>query len=321
MVTLLLLLALGWRAPASEPAPLPPVENSPFLLGVLRRDAVVTPFAAFDGKDWDNPWPADLRSLELPIDLESVPRKWWGKGGRLEPVTAWTDGVNRGPLQPSRLTMIRSMCATRLALVTDYKPQQPAPPPAVQPYPKDGLAVWGDQRVEPVVPLSAAAPGWTRAATLLPVPVAKAEDIAIGAFTGWDHPFSKAERRKAPVEIEAMYSAPMDEPGWTAYYIEAVKRYPLRPEDEGCGLITSVSGWIVAPPELSPSATTLVARVTYCDRRGVTYMLPLGLVKTRGRTYWAYQLSGYGREGYLIVRPTPKNIVHELNYSAGNCPF
>jgi len=110
----------------------------------------------------------------------------------------------------------------------------------------------------------------------------------------------------------------MDEPGWTAYYIEAVKRYEPEPEDEGCGLVTSASGWMVVAPDGKRSAT-LAARVTYCDRRDVAYMLPLGLVPVQGRSYWAFQLSGYGREGYLVVRPTPKRIESDVKYSAGVC--
>ena len=30
-------------------------------------------------------------------------------------------------------------------------------------------------------------------------------------------------------------------------------------------------------------------------------MFPLGLIKTRGRNYWVYQMSGYDRERYFVV--------------------
>jgi hypothetical protein len=122
-----------------------------------------------------------------------------------------------------------------------------------------------------------------------------------------------------PVELEALYRAPMDVSGWTAYYIEAVKRYQPGPEDDGCGLITSASGWMSMAPDGKRSAR-LVAQVTYCDRRDVTYMLPLGLLTVDSKTFWAYQLSGYGREGYVIVRPTPKRVESHVKYSAGMCP-
>jgi hypothetical protein len=49
-------------------------------------------------------------------------------------------------------------------------------------------------------------------------------------------------------------------------------------------------------------------------------MLPLGLLKARGRTYWAYQLSGYGQEAYIIAHPQPKVVMIEAIYSPGRCP-
>jgi hypothetical protein len=317
----LLLLVVTMQASGVQQRP-PSVgdESTPFVLGVLRRDGIVSPFAVFDGKNWTAPWPTDLRSLELPIGLESVPRKWWGKGGAVSQMTAWVDGVNRGTLRLTRPAMVRLMCASRLGLSSDYRSPQPAPPPDVQPYPKDGLAVSGVQRVEPIDVMSPASSEWAPAAGLLLEPFDKAEQAAIDGFRGWQHPVRRVERGKVPVELEAMYRAPMDRPGWVAYYVEAIKRYPPGPDDGDCGLMTSAGGWVVIGPD-GKRSTKLTARVTYCDRRGVTYMLPLGLIKAQGRTYWAYQISGYGREGYGVLRPTPKELVAEVQYSAGSCPF
>jgi hypothetical protein len=110
----------------------------------------------------------------------------------------------------------------------------------------------------------------------------------------------------------------MDAPGWTSYFVEAVKRYPPGPDDEDCGLITSARGWIAVGPDGRQRAR-LRAHVTYCDRRDDTYMLPLGLIKAGGRTYWVYQMSGYGREGYLVERPTPQIVEPQIQYEAGVC--
>jgi hypothetical protein len=315
-----LLLTATMQAPAVQQPPASNDETAPFLIGVLRRDGVVSPFAAFDGKDWDIPWPDDLRWKELPIGLESVPTKWWGKAGAMKQMTAWIDGVSRGPIRLVQPTMVRLMCGPQLGLTSDYHSAQPAPPPQEQPYPKDGLAVSGSQRVEPIEMISPASSEWAPVTALLLEPFAKAEDAAIDGFTAWHHPVRRNDRRKVPVKLETMYRAEMDQPGWAAYYIEAIKEYPPGPDDEDCGLVTSASGWIIAGPD-GKRTTKLTARVTYCDRRGVTYMLPFGLIKAHGHTYWAYQLSGYGREGYAIVHPTPKVIMQEVHYAAGSCPI
>jgi hypothetical protein len=58
-----LLLIVTMQAPAVQQPPASNDETVPFLIGVLRRDGVVSPFAAFDGKDWDIPRPDDLMSL------------------------------------------------------------------------------------------------------------------------------------------------------------------------------------------------------------------------------------------------------------------
>ena len=316
-----LLLTATMQAPAVQQPPASNDETAPFLIGVLRRDGVVSPFAAFDGKDWDIPWPDDLRSKELPIGLDSVPSKWWGKAGALKQMTAWIDGVNRGPIRLAQPTMVRLMCGPQLGLMSDYHSAQPAPPPQVQPYPKDGLAVSGSQRIEPIEMISPSSSEWAPVTALLLEPFAKSEDTAVDAFTAWKHPVRRNDRRKVPIELETMYRAEMDQPGWTAYYVEAIKKYAPGPDDdEDCGLVTSASGWIIAGPD-GKRTTKLTARVTYCDRRGVTYMLPFGLIKAHGHTYWAYQLSGYGREGYAIVHPTPKVIMQEVHYAAGSCPI
>jgi hypothetical protein len=320
-VFILLLLSLASQL-AGEPRPHTAPDNNgarPFAIGVLRRDGVVSPFAAFDDKHWTAPWPVDVHMLDLPIDVQGIPSKWWGKVGTVSEMTAWVDGVNRGPIHLLRPALLPLMCERRIALSSDYHGEQTEAPSLLPPYPKDGLAVTGTQRVEPIEILSAQSREWASTAVSLASEFDRAEQDAVRAFTDWDHPVSHEERRQMPVELEAMYRAPMDEAGWTAYYVETVKRYTPGVEDDDCGLVTSASGWMAVGPN-GKRAAKLNARVTYCDRRDVTYMLPLGLIPVDGRSYWAFQLSGYGREGYLVVRPTPKHVEMNVRYAAGLCP-
>src|SRR5918993_2407071 len=138
----LLLAHTMLASPAPQPEP-PSDAAAPFLVGVLRRDGVVSPFASFDGNDWEAQWPSDLRSVEVPISLDVVPRKWWGKSGPVQQMTAWSDGVNRGAVRLTRPTVMRLMCSSHLGLTSDYRSTQPSPPLVVQPYPKDALVVAG----------------------------------------------------------------------------------------------------------------------------------------------------------------------------------
>jgi hypothetical protein len=303
---------------AQAVAPPAPVDPEPFVVGVVRRDGLVSPFAAFDGKRWSVPWPADLQFFKVPISLETVPDKWWGKAGAPAELSLWADGVRRGAARLERPAVVRIMCDTRLALKSDYKSRETAPAPTVQPYPKDGLAISGTHPVDAIETVPRTAPEWNAIAMKLVEPADRMETSSISAIPDWKHPFARRERQKIPVELEMLYRAPMDAAGWTAYYVEAIKRYPPGPEDDGCGLVTSVKGWITSGPEWK-SHDSITARITYCDRKDVTFVLPLGLIRTRDRNYWVYQLSGYGREMYFVTRPTPREIEPQIFYEAGLC--
>jgi len=299
-----------------------PADSSPFLVGALRRDGVVIPFATFDGKNWKAPWPEALNVAGeyVPTNLSAVPSEWWGKTGPLSQLVAWANGVSRGVihLDPGALARLRVMCSARLGIRSDYRPPEPPLPMAPQPYPKDGLAVSGDQRVDPIQTLSGDSREWAAASREMTLEFDEAEERAARQFTDWRHPFPKVERRRFVPKIEAIYGAPMDEAEWNAYYLEAVRLYPPGPDDRGCGLVTSASGWMRVGPN-GKRSFDLQARITYCDREGVGYMLPLGLIKASGRNYWVYQVSGFGLESYVIARPRPKETVSELLYTGGRC--
>jgi hypothetical protein len=210
------------------------------------------------------------------------------------------------------------MCGSRLALASDYKSTETPPSPMVQPYPKDGLAISGTQPIEAIETVPATAPESSSIAMKMIEAADRVETMSLDSIDDWKHPFARRSGRKIPVELEMVYRAPMDAAGWTAYYVEAVKRYPPGPEDDGCGLVTSIKGWITAGPDRK-GQDSLTARITYCDRKDMTFVFPLGLIRARGKTYWVYQLSGYNREMYFVVRPTPRVIETQISYNAGVC--
>ncbi|HUR81927.1 MAG TPA: hypothetical protein VM733_14275, partial [Thermoanaerobaculia bacterium] len=78
---------------AQTSVPAPPAADTAapdaFVMGVLRRDGLVSPFAAFEKKNWKSPWPAGLEYLDLPISMEAIPRTWWGKAGMPAAMTIW----------------------------------------------------------------------------------------------------------------------------------------------------------------------------------------------------------------------------------------
>ena len=289
-----------------------------FLIAVLNRDGLAVPFAAFNGRRWVSPWPRYQRG-EMPMTLSDVDTDWWGIGVKPERMALWRNGEKVGEASFSALSQVKVLCSTRLGLRTDYTSRELAPPRLRQPYPKDGVLVTGNVAMSRIDIIEANAPERVRAVQLITEEFDKQEKRAIRSFDGWEHPFADAARKKIPITIEAMYRAPSDASGWTTYFVESIRQFPARLRDGGCGLATSGQGWL----HVSASGKThvdLTSRVTYCDRKGVGFMLPFGTVRAGGRTYWIYQYSGYDAEFYQVTRPEPDDVKVAAGFHAGSCP-
>jgi hypothetical protein len=281
------------------------------ILAVVRRDGLLIPFAAYKGSSWSSPWPASTSGVDLPVNLDAVPEKWWGGNQAADWVLHLLDGSTRSiALVAPRVFL--AFCRTRIGIQTDYRPPEPLPPTPADPFPKDGLAVSGGADVLPIESVDPHAPEAANILRSLAGEIDSAESSTIAAIQrqdGWTHPFAAKERQSRPVTMEAWYRAPMDDPAWVGSYVEAVRSYPPRPGDKGCGLETFVSGWVHQNlKDPSKTRAQLAARVTYCDRVGVKYMLPFGRIHAGGRLHWVYQLSGFEGEWYEVVRIEPLKL-------------
>lgn len=290
-------------------------------IAVLRRDGIIAPFASFRGTGWRAGWPADLRNVELPVNLASIPDRWWG-GDRPEGWHAWTGGG------PTPLTTIAPRpypihCAQRLGLQTDYTPGIPPPAMQVEPFPKDGIAVSGGARVEEIEAVGPGA-GWSELAIALLSEINRIEDREVSAISPvFSHPVDRDDRHRQPVRIEHWYRTTLDD-GTAVSYIEAVRSYPPGPEDEACGLETLIGGWVTHEKDKSEPRVDLHARITYCDRVGATFMQPFGRLRVRDRVYWIAQIAGPEVEWYTVAQIAPGRIRYVVEYMAGSrdsCPF
>ena len=287
------------------------------VLAVLRRDGILFPFAAFRGNVWSSPWPGGLRDVELPINLQSIPERWWG-GWRPESWRAWLlDGSNR-EIRGLSPTQFRVHCAMRIGVRTDYRAQEELPVLPAEPFPKDGLAVTAGIAVEPVE-IVKASPDWTTLAVDLLEDfnrVEEAEIATVANYARYRHPFSAGMRRKLPVRIETWYRTRVQDT--LVSYIEAVRSYPPRAEDDGCGLETLFSGWIYHRTGKLVKRKDLGARITYCDRVNAAYMLPFGRIQMKDRVYWVAQYSGHESEWYAVTRLERSGVTPVADYFAGN---
>jgi hypothetical protein len=281
------------------------------------------PFAAFNGHDWTAPWPTSDMTEPLPIGLGDVPKKWWGPVGPGATWTAWMleDGSSR-PLVLKRPEQVRVFCGGHVGLRTDYdgEPVDEREPSVA----KDALVVAssGDKiPVEPILQVSVFAPIAATVVRTITDEFNKAEAEAATHFTNWAHPYSRREREAMPIELEALYRSREKSPHgeWLVSYVEAIRRFPAGAFDRDCGLITWARGWIIERDGRKPEMH-LTAKVTYCDREGVSFMQPLGRLTIDDDIYWIYQMSSWRDEIYTVALMRPEEVRPVLNVFGGECP-
>jgi hypothetical protein len=294
-----------------------------FSLAILRRDGILFPFATYDGKSWQNPWPTPGKSVTVPIALADTPRSWWLDK---KPVLEWTpfplvrtrpQTIN--PLHVNAINYFRAGCTQAVGLFTDYKPSIVPPPPRVHPYPKDALAYAGDVKIEPIESVSTTDAVAKALLGKLTEEVTRKEDEMVERFTNhrWKHSYDKQERLETPIQLEALYRIP-DRSQRGLYYYEAVKRYFLpkntSPEKGArCDLVTFASGWIAGPMSRDVRLSTRVL-VTSCDFQNVNFMLPLGSVWLGHGPKVIVQWSNATFESYMVMEVRPGHIERIENF-------
>jgi hypothetical protein len=286
--------------------------RSAFGVGVLRRDGIVVPFGAFDGKRWSNGWPLPDVDVNVPITVRDVPSKWWGPTPMLETWQAWTEPQPQ-MLRVRQLDWIDCFCVRQIGLRTDYQPATPAPPPTEQPYPKDGLAVSPPQPVDriSVVPTTS-----NDARVLMPALLDAFNAAERGIAEDHDYPVSRRGREGRVPDIEAIYAFG-EHP--RIYYVESSRRYrSLGQRPDECAGVAYANSWFARDGDAVRPLRTDVDLLG-CDRAGASYMLPLGVIRAADRVFWLSQFSGWDQERYVVIEIKPKIIEAVLSVWGGSC--
>lgn len=295
---------------------------APFTLAIVRQDAIVVPFATWNGKEWSNTWPVPEKEVDTPISMAEVPKRWWGKAA---PIDAWHVWQVDGSTTEARVaapTWFPAHCQQALGLRTTLSVRPPLPPPRVQPYPKIGVASSRRLAFQSIETRDTSSPVARALAKSLETIAADDEDreaISYLGSSGWKHPYDNVARRRVPVRVEALYRTPAGAPGVFIHYFEAVKRYapigaspaartPAQGAEPPCEVITVITGWVVArDDDTSVKPSSWRTRMTSCDYESVDVMLPLAYVVLSDQPVWIAQLSGWGRERYVVMNPQAKD--------------
>jgi hypothetical protein len=283
-----------------------------FAVAVLRRDGMLIPFATFDGKNWRNPWPTPQLELTVPINVASIPPRWWGTPGPREAWQAWIDGTPQSirVVQPD---WVDARCVRYITLRTDYRSTLPTPDRSSQPYPKDGLAVSPPQRIDRVEILSTSGP---EARELAPALLEAFNRMERTTESNHGHPIARRKRETIEPDIDALYAFG-DSP--RTYYVEALRTYRLLGQSPGeCTAVGFGTGWMIQDAHaIRPLLMTV--DVLDCERRDASYMLPLGAMRIGSRLFWFAQFSGWDHERYTVIEVTPKRVDAVVNTWGGGC--
>ena len=287
-----------------------------FSIAVLRRDGVIVPFAAFDGKRWSNPWPPPALDLTVPVGLTAVPPRWWGSAKK--PLESWQALLVPSAGAPRTLNVVQpdwveAHCQRQIGLRTDYVPADLAPPRTARPYPKDGVAVSPPQAIEPIAivpPLGSDAQGLTQA---LLEAFNRAERVVEDRY---GHSIKRRAREGVVPMVEAVYAFG-DQP--RVYYVEATRPYrELGQTGRDCTSMAFGTGWFVREGGQVRSLLTVVDLLS-CDRAGASYMLPLGAVRLGDRLFWLAQFSGWDHERFAVLEIKAKTVEVALSVWGGGC--
>jgi hypothetical protein len=283
-----------------------------FGVGILRRDGIIIPFAAFDGRKWSANWPKPTGELTVPISVSSIPSKWWGP---TPPLDAWQVTTATGAslvhvLQPDWMDI---HCARQIGLRTDYRPPTLPPPPSTQPYPKDGLAIAPPHDVNRIDIV----PNTGDEARALTEEMHRAFNEAERKTEGrHGHPVERRAREGVQPDFEAIYAW-----GQTPriYYVEASRSYRTFGQYVGeCAGVGFGTGWFLRDSS-GVRTVTMVVDVLNCDRDYASYMLPLGVLRLNDRTFWLAQFSGYDHERYVVLENKEKSVDVVINSWGGAC--
>jgi hypothetical protein len=302
-------------------------QDNRFSLAVLRRDGLLIPFASYNGRTWSVPWPGAEQGIPLPISLTDIPKAWWGEPGPSAPWTAWLGEAGKRPLKLVKPVHVPIFCGGHLAVSTDYRGD--APDERGPTVPKDGVATAGDVTLQPITQVSVNAPDAARVIAAITAKFNEEERQAATHFTNWAHPFGSTSRAAFPIVLEAFYRATETTPRgeFRTSYIEAVRKFPALPADQGCGLLTFARGWITEFADGRKPIINIGARITYCDRAEVSFMLPFGRIVLPGRSgraggdvFWVYQLSSWRDEFYSVAQVSPEGVKPVVVVAGGGCP-
>jgi hypothetical protein len=281
---------------------------SPFLIGMLRGDGTVVPFAQYGNGGWWNPWPKPRQVAEsiypespeaqevLHHSLSDLSEPWFTQCGYVP--TSWFYWSSAGTstaLTASKVIKVEAHSGTNWGLWTDL-PKRASTDPL---HDIIGVAVTARQEIEPFVKIE---PGGAQGKDI--------DSFIKQIFDGVETSELERLRLERPAatgkvvtSLTVLFRSSSVVNGKHIYYVEAEKQYPRQSPsaDLSCNDVSLFQGWISADEKGGMGLMADNFVFTNCDRKGPSTMIPVGLMKLKEQIFLFVREHGWEDESYTIL--------------------
>lgn len=231
-----------------------------FMVGLLRADGTLVPFAEYRHGLWWNPWPESTPPAEnnevRPKSLGDHPEPWFQQCEKAATTWYfWSSADAPLVLKTSGTLQVENHSQTNWALMTDYPKKQNAEKDSCHDY--IGMALNVDLRVEGMIKMergrsevgdivayvkSAFSHAETAEIARLAAAPVTSDFLAASGF-----PSSSEQRAKVELTITKLYRNKSSRDGQRIYYIEVEKQYkkPAGSGDSSCDNVAVLKGWVL----------------------------------------------------------------------------
>ena len=276
-----------------------------YLIGTLRADGTLVPFAQYSNGGWWNPWPKPRQVPEsiyaestgvVNNSLADLSEPWFTQCLHLPtPWFFWSSDGTVTELKASKVVPVTAHSGTNWGLLTDL-PKRNSKDPL---HDILGVAIIPRQTIE----------------SFIKIDTASTQGKEIGSFIRqiFDvHEKDEIQRTrierspsvaKAETSLTILYRSSYVVDGKYIYYFEAEKQYPKRTAsgEPDCYDVSLFQGWVSADEKGGMGLMDSHFVFTDCDRKGPSTMIPLGMMTLQEQTFVFVREHGWESESYTIL--------------------
>ncbi|HKR61669.1 MAG TPA: hypothetical protein VJS64_18425 [Pyrinomonadaceae bacterium] len=297
-------------------------QQNQFIVGILRADGTLIPFAQYGNGGWSNPWPKPRSSAEsiyaestevIPNSLEDLAEPWFKQYGKI-PRTwyFWSSAGAPIVLKASKVLKVQAHSGANWALLTNLpgRTSEDALDNEI------GIASDAKIKVDAMIEVKSNTSEDKNIASFVKDTIKElmedAETAEVSRLRGQQPPpefpmrqfaLTKEERAKIERSITKLYRNKSPVNGEYLYYFEAQKIYSKAVADANreCEDISLYRGWISTPGNDSLGLVDNQLTFTDCSRTGPGPSTPLGIMTLKNRTFLFVKEHGWESASYMIL--------------------